>query len=264
MKNSWLGILVLLFSAVAFAETPATVELGYPESSGKYVPLVILGEGWTQQIIVQNSGDEPVTGTVKFFTSTGEPWRVPLQGRGTNESFFVTLNPGAIAVYETVVSFGGQQLGFAYINLSGYSDTAAQTIYRKQSPGRPDLLTSLPVGSDSLESSHLFFDNRNGNFAGVGILATDSCYSFGCETKFRIRLRDDQGNTFSERIVTRRNQTLWWFSLTAEFPESNGRLGSLEILDGDDSDTYNYTDAVSFALQFTANGAFTAVTSLER
>lgn len=267
MRTYCIICLLLLFPSSALGERPGQANLGFATSSGKYVPLVILGEGWTQQIVVQNSDVEPISGTLKFFTAQGEPWRVPLQGRETNNSFFVTLNPGAIAIYETVVDFEPQRLGFAYIDVdsSGLPDTAAQTIYRKQAPGRPDLITSLPLGGDSLESSHLFFDNRNGNYAGVGILATDDCYEFlGCETEFRIRLRDEQGNLITERVITRTNQTLWWFSLTAEFPESAGQMGSIEIVDGDDSDDSDFTSVVSFALQFTPNAAFTAITSLEQ
>src|SRR5262245_46932802 len=81
-----------------------------------YVPLIIIGEGWSQQIAIQNVDEkESVTGTLKFFTAQGEPWRVELVGRGTADTFFVTLLPNQMAVYETTVRFAPQTLGYAYI-----------------------------------------------------------------------------------------------------------------------------------------------------
>ena len=44
-----------------------------------YVPLVIIGEGWSQQIVIQNVDDEEaVTGTLNFFDAFGDPWDVQL------------------------------------------------------------------------------------------------------------------------------------------------------------------------------------------
>jgi hypothetical protein len=61
---------------------------------------------------------------------------------------------------------------------------------------------------------------------------------------------------------TQRNRTLWWFSLSAEYPQVAGILGSLEVKSGNPST--EYLSAVGFSLQFAPNGAFTAITTAER
>ena len=228
-----------------------------------YVPLVIIGEGWSQQIVIQNAdAEEPIAGTLKFFTAFGDPWTVDLVDHGRADTFFVTLFPGQLVVYETVVSFEPQVLGYAHIELDCCKDALAQTIFRRQEANRPDLMTSFPIGEDSFRSVHVMFDNRGGKFAGVGILNTDSCFSFRCETVMDVILRDAQGNVIVQDQRTQQNGTLWWFSLSAEYPQVRGMLGSLEVKSGDpDSE---FIRAVGFSLQFAPNGAFTAVTTAER
>ncbi len=228
-----------------------------------YIPLVIIGEGWSQQIAIQNlDEEESIAGTLKFFTAEGEPWQVNLTGRGTSDTFFVTLLPGQLAVYETVVAFHPQVLGYAHIDVDCCPRSLVQTIFRRQEANRPDLMTSLPIDDASLRSVHIMFDNRGGKYAGVGILTTGPCYSFSCETVMDLVFRDEMGNVLLQQQRTQRNGTLWWFSLSAEFPQVAGILGSLEVNSGD-PDT-EYVSAVGFSLQFAPNGAFTAVTSAER
>ena len=234
--------------------------------STKYVPLVIIGEGWSQQFIIQNVDDEEAaTGTIQFFTSEGEPWEVEILGQGKRDTFFINLFPDQIAHLETKVEFHGQILGFAKIDMGCCPSTVAQTIFRRQAAGRPDLITSTPISGSAFRKVRIPFDNRGGKFAGVGILNTESCFSFnGCESKLRIRLRDADGAIFHEEVVTQRNQSLRWFSLSADYPQTGGRLGSLEVVDGDDSGDFDFIDAVGFSLQFTPNGAFTSIATLER
>ena len=174
----------------------------------------------------------------------------------------MTLLPRQLAVYETVVSFGSQILGYAHIDGDCCPRTLIQTIFRRQESGRPDLMTSLAIEDDTLTSVHLMFDNRGGKFAGVGILNTDTCFSFSCEQIFGIVFRDENGNVFHRESRTQRNRTLWWFSLSAEFPQVAGRLGSMEGKSGDPES--EFIGAVGFSLQFAPNGAFTAVTTAER
>lgn len=228
-----------------------------------YVPLVIVGEGWSQQIIVQNlDEEETVTGTLEFFTAQGDPWSVNLVEQGSGNTFFVTLLPGQTAIYETVARFEPQSLGYAHIDTDCCPRAAIQTVFRKQQSGRPDLMTSLAVGDEGLRSVRLFVDNRDGKFAGVGILNTDTCFSFSCESVLDITFRDAQGNVVMQDKKTQRHRTLWWFSLSAEYPQLVGRLGTLEVRSGDPES--EFIGAVGFSLQFAPNGAFTAITSAEQ
>ena len=123
-------------------------------------------------------------------------------------------------------------------------------------------MTSLAVEDDTLRSVHLMFDNRGGKFAGVGILNTATCFSFSCEQIYDIVFRDENGSVFHRESRTQRNETLWWFSLSAEFPQVARRLGTMEVKSGDPGS--EFIRAVGFSLQFAPNGAFTAVTTGER
>jgi len=55
-----------------------------------------------------------------------------------------------------------------------------------------------------------------------------------------------------------------WFSFSANFPRSAGRLGSIEVVGGDDTDTLDFVNLVGFSLQFAPNGAFTAIPTFEQ
>lgn len=229
-----------------------------------YVPLVIVGEGWSQQIAIQNlDSEEDIAGTLKFFTAQGEAWPVELVGHGKSDTFFVTLRPHQFVIYETVAKFEPQSLGYAHIDADCCPRSHIQTIFRRQETGRPDLMTSLPIGDYGLNAVHVLFDNRGGKYAGVGILNTASCYSFSCETEMELIFRDERGNVILRDRKTRRNRTLWWFSLSAEYPQVVGITGSLEVKSGATGSGSQYISAVGFSLQFAPNGAFTAVTTAE-
>ena len=72
------------------------------------------------------------------------------------------------------------------------------------------------------------------------------------------RLRDANGSIFHEEVKTQRNQTLSWFSFSADFPRSIGG-----VVDGDDTDTLDIVRLVGFSIQFTPNGAFIAISTFE-
>ena len=228
-----------------------------------YVPLVVVGDGWSQQIVIQNvDEEEAMTGTLKFFTAEGEPWPVELIGRGTADTFFVTLLPGQLVMYESVPKFNPLLIGYAHIDANCCPRSLIQTIFRRQETDRPDFMTSLAIEEDSSRDVHVLFDNRDGKFAGVGILTTGFCFSFSCETVMDLTFRDEFGNVIVQDRRTQRNGTLWWFSLSVEYPQVIGRLGSMEVKSGDPE--REFLSAVGVSLQFAPNGAFTAVTAAER
>lgn len=226
-------------------------------SSGKMIPLVIIGEGWSQQFILQNVGSRTATGTIRFWAQDGSPWEVELVGRGTRSTFPISLLPDEIVILETKVEFHGQLLGTATVGFSEGDRTTGQTIFRRQEDDRPDFITSFPLGEGTLRVGKLRipFDNRDGKYAGVGL------FHLGLvDRRLRIRLRDAEGLVFHEEVVAQAFRTLWWFSLSAQYPQSNGRIGTLEVTDADGLD---FLFISGFSLQFTPNGAFTAVVPFE-
>ena len=68
------------------------------------------------------------------------------------------------------------------------------------------------------------------------------------------------GNIFKDVTETQANFSLKWFSLSADHPEVNGMVGTLEVTaaDGD------FARLQGFSLQFAPNGAFTVISTLEQ
>ncbi|MBK9166592.1 MAG: hypothetical protein IPM24_03915 [Bryobacterales bacterium] len=233
------------------------------ELGDMYQPLVIVGEGWSQQIIVKNVDREgdALVGTLDFFTANGAPWEVELVGRARASRYFITLNPGQVAVFETVVKDHGQVLGFARTDVACCAWYGAQTIFRKQTEGRPDLMASVSLDDKAFRVAHIPFDNIDGKYTGLGVLNTRSCLR-ECTPNdrgaFRYTFRDEAGVPFETRDVAQQNFTLSWVNLGAEFPSTNGRRGSLEISAVNPEDRI-LLDVAAFSLQFTPNGAFAAI-----
>ena len=132
-------------------------------------PMVIIGDGWQQKIVIVNVSyykPEPTVGTMRFYTKDGKAWKVPLQSYGLTDHVDINLNPGQMIVLETEVSWNPQSLGWAYFDLVSNTDQwgiyHGYTVFRKQTPGQPDLMTSVPL-VDSLEGNWIVpFDNTDG------------------------------------------------------------------------------------------------------
>ena len=226
------------------------------------VPLVIIGEGWSQSIVIQNVDDEtPAVGIMTFYTRLGEPWQVDLEGQGKTDRVLINLNPGQAMVVKTVEYFHYQELGWAHIDLDldGLGDILCQTLYRKRQEARPDLMTSVVLSRSAYDRMSLYFDNTDGKYAGVGILHSDLCSWCGDKPEFRIRITDLSGNQIAETTRALDYGELWWLSLVYDFPETIGKRGILHA-----EPVEEYSGKVSgFSLQFTPNGAFTAIAGFE-
>jgi hypothetical protein len=238
--------------------------------SDQVIPLVIVGEGWSQQIVISNVSD-PVavaTGTLSFFTSDGKPWEVELRDRQKASTYLVNINAGGVAIYETLVRDFSQLLGWALLELNSRSgDCLMQSIWRKQTTGRPDLMTSTVASGRSLLPSQTttFFNSTEGRYHGIGIVFAETCSGLSRCTqpnRFRARLIAPDGSVLSEKIIDIKPGNLFWSSLETEFPTAIGKMGSFEVRALDGGPTFApYLSG--FSLQFSANGAFTAVAPFE-
>jgi hypothetical protein len=64
----------------------------FTTSSSQIVPLMIIGEGWSQRIVFLNvDTTSPVIGTLQFYTKDGQPWQVQTKDQGTAATFLVKL-----------------------------------------------------------------------------------------------------------------------------------------------------------------------------
>jgi hypothetical protein len=226
------------------------------------VPLVIIGEGWSQRIVLTNVDDShPAVGTIQFFTQNGAIWSVNTVA-GRNSVFAFSLQPGQTYVLDTIVSQSPQTLGWATIEETspGIGDFLGQTIFRKQTAGLPDFMCSLVLGSQAYTRLSVFFDNTGGNYTGMGVLTSDVC-NFSCDTadSLRVTVQDLSGRTISQKTITQKKSVLYWMNLGVDFPETNGRIGMFVV----EPVTKYSTTLTGFSLQFTPNGAFTAITPFE-
>lgn len=135
-----------------------------------------------------------------------------------------------------------------------------QAIFRREEPGQPDLMTTMPFSALAEEYISVFFDNEGWKYPGVGVVALDAADIFrtrDIQVKMAIRTQDGAVN----KIVTRRvrNMGLIWFSLVHEFPETINRLGRIDIWTDEPTVLLS-----SMSLQFAPNRAFTAICPFEK
>jgi len=259
----------VLFASALASTLPAVQQRAKPKVSSlttsyeQVVPLVIVGEGWSQRIVLTDVDDSlNAIGTIQFFTQTGQPWTVNTTAGGRNSIFAFSLQPGQSYVLDTAVSQAPQSLGWALIeeSTSGIGDLIGQTIFRKQTPGLPDFMCSLVLGGEAFERMSVFFDNTGGNYTGMGILTSQTCI-VACDTAdpLRVTIKDLSGKTISQKTISQKKGVLYWMNLGVDFPETNGRMGMFTV---EPVNQYS-TTLTGFSLQFAGNGAFTAITPFE-
>ncbi len=250
-----LKLTLLCFPALLYAQLPAQPRTSSYTVGPSIQPLIIIGEGWSQQLTIINvsyyQGGEPTVGTVRFYTQGGKPWSIPLKGIGSVDHVDVNLASGQMMVLDTEVSFGAQQLGWALFDLSSnvnqWGIYHAFTVFRKQTAGAPDLMTSVPF-VDALEDEWIIpFDNRDGQYPGIGIVSTRSS-----PTQYTLDVYDTNGALKKTITKTVNPSSLLWFSLVGENPDLAGFAGQIKMRGG------LFSSAV-FTLRFAGNGAFTGV-----
>lgn len=235
------------------------------------IPLVIVGEGWSQQFVVTCvDASRGCAFTVSFWDRDGNSWPVDIVGITKSAVYQVTLQSGQTTVFETPVTFGAQALGWALLmgGVGGPGDFLAQTIWRKQTVGRPDLMTSAIASAPSLSPAKttIFFDSRDGKYAGVMVLFADYCIA-GCSSSqpvaFRGRAYENSGKLLAERTYQLRLGALHWFCLECDIPEVVGKVGTFVVEPISYGNNTTTPVLATFSLQFAPNGAFTAITGFE-
>jgi hypothetical protein len=226
------------------------------------VPLVIIGEGWSQRIVLTDVDNSNVAaGTVQFYTQNGQPWTVNLTTGEQNSIFAFSLQPGQTIIFETVVQQNPQILGWALIEetTSGIADLFGQTIFRKQRPGLPDFMSSMVLGGQAFQTLTVFFDNTDGRTTGMGILTSQICI-FSCDTPIplQVTVQGLSGNAVSQKTINQLPGVLYWMDLGTDFPETNGRMGTFVV----QPVTQFSTTLTGFSLQY-GNGGFTVITPFE-
>jgi len=235
--------------------------------STQIIPLVTIGDGWSQRFVVQNTDDTfPSTLTIKFFTKDGTPMLVSIIGAGPAPSasaFTFNLQAGKSVAFDTVVSNAPLQIGWAYLGSSaGSGNFFGQTIFRKSTPGLPDFMCSMVFGGLGFQQLSTFFDNTSGNITAMGIVTSIQCGVLSCAdtVPLVVTVRDISGAVVSQKIVNQKLGTLNWINLGNDYPETIGKLGTFEakVLNA-----YS-TTLTGVSLEWSGNGAFTIVTPFEK
>lgn len=227
----------------------------------QFVPMVIVGEGWSQRIILTDVDDtHPAAGTIQFYTKDGAPWSISTVSQGRASLFAFVLQPGQTYILETTVSQAPQSLGWAQIQevSSGVGTMLGQTVFRKQSPGLPDFMCSMVLGMTAFTRMTAFFDNTGGNYTGMGILSSQKCI-VNCTDLLRVTVFDLSGNVLSQKTISQSKGSLYWMNLAIDFPATANRMGTFAV----EPVTKYTTTLTGFSLQFAGNGAFTVITPFE-
>ncbi len=269
------ALLSLVVSTVCVAQprrrpgkhTPAATSL--TTFTYQVVPLVTVGDGWTQRIVLQNVDDKwSSAGQIDFYTQEGQPFQVNLVGRAKASSYSFNIDQGKTLVLDTVPSDTPLEIGWAMLELhstgavsgdyNGIGDMFGQVVFRKSTPGLPDFMCSMILSGQGYEKLTTFFDNTNGNYTGMGIITSDDSPRSGT-VNLRVTVRDISGSVVTQKTITQKHQTLYWMNLGADFPETNGRSGTFEV---EIVDTFS-TTLTGMSLQWAGNGAFTVITPFE-
>src|SRR5690349_9094646 len=99
---SWLGTVVIFSMCGLQAQPRAQAYVGNLSTwVDQVVPLIIVGEGWNQKIILQNVDTSArAIGTIRFFTKDGAPWPIALKERGSaTDTFLFNLALGQTVVF---------------------------------------------------------------------------------------------------------------------------------------------------------------------
>jgi hypothetical protein len=228
------------------------------------VPLVIVGEGWSQRIVFLNVDPAlPVIGTLQFYTRDGDPWAVQTKNQGTASVFAIDLQPGQTAIIETVALNSSQQLGWALLELStqGLGDVFGQTVFRKQTAGFQDFMCSMVLGGQGFKKLSVFFDNTGGNSTGMGVLTSQICTFGPCQpVQLKVTVTALDGTVISQRMISQNLGVLYWMDLATDFPETAGTTGTFVV----EVEQEFSTTLTGFSLQYAANSAFTVITPFEQ
>lgn len=244
--------LACLFAISGFAADTRSVRVSGADNT---IPQFVYGGGWTSSLHFVNTSDATVRFTARFWSDSGQPWTVPLEGVGSFSAVEVTIPAKQTMEVRTVEGGAVVQQGWVELAYSGAtgSDIGAFATFRQRVPGRPDFEAVVPLGYDFGTRSFLLFDEQAGFSTGIALVATRT---FGATTvTFNIR------NSTGERLVldqiTLQPRQKIVFSLTERFPAAAGQRGSIEL-------TSSPGTFAALGLRFNPTGAFTSFHSLDK
>jgi hypothetical protein len=235
-----------------FIEVPVSLTLSggngnCSPTSGLIMPQVVDGTGWQTTFGVTNTDATTATATLQFYQVTDAagdtgPWTLPLvQAVSTTN---MQLAPGATVYLQTPDTATTLSQGFGQLiagpGVQGYS------IFTLHVPGRQDQDGTAPAAAPG-SVILVPFDNSPGFTTTIAVVnATCSAETISAN----LRLASGQIIPGSLPSIPPLGHAA--FSLVAQFPQSSGQQGTLEL--SSSSGTFSVV-----ALRFNPTGAFTSL-----
>ncbi len=210
-----------------------------------YFPQVADGSGYQTNFILVNPGTADTTARLEFFTGTGEPMQLPIDG-GMKTSYDVSLKGKGVTRFVTDGTSAGIRTG--WVKVTSLQPIGGSAIF--QTVAGTKISSEAGVASSPLTSHFTtYVDSLGDAQSGLAI-----CNPNGGQVMLTLRLRDTAGNVVATKQfpLVRNGYVAGFFSGTGQwFPTGyNDFEGTLEVTsDGGavSAVALRYEDAVVFA-----------------
>jgi hypothetical protein len=161
--------------------TPTTVQ--------HILPQLAFGGGWYTALYFTNSTSAPLSFTVSFIGSDGNPLTVPALSGSS-----VTVNLAAGGTARTEIPNTGP-LVQGYVSVALPDGVTGYGVFRQSVPGANDQEAVVPLSGTTATTSTLLFDDTN-YITGVAVVNLASV-----STTISVLARDNQGNTIGTSSI---------------------------------------------------------------
>ena len=189
------------------------------------MPHIAAGGVWTTAVTLVNTGDSMADFPLRFFTPTGAPWEVFVEGLGTASEFPISLAAGN--AIDLVLPSRDEiiRTGWAEIDQPVGSALGGHAIFTDQTPGRPVFEALVPLVDGGDNEFLLPFDNTNGNNTCLALANSSDAQS----TTASLDFRDQLANSIISRAVDLSSGNQTAFCLVDDHPALVGKKGVLSV-----------------------------------
>lgn len=184
---------------------------------------IVDGGGWKTTITLVNISNQATEPELLFIDDNGQPLVLPWVGLGNAAGLSGPLPFQGTITLETTGTASQVSQGWGFI----FSDdrVAGMAVFRRATPGLPDIEAVVPFGSVADERQVLPFDHTGGYVTGVALANPAP----GQPMTISFTFRDTQGVQFHQESLTMQSLTHTAFIFSQRFPQTANRIGVAEI-----------------------------------
>ena len=155
MNSRKTAVLLLLATSIAFGSENALQPQHAIRTTAFdiFVPLIVVGGGWHQQIVLTNLDDALVEGELRIYNQVGSPWSIKEVIHGYGDAWTFTLRAHETLIFQTEPVFGqASMIGFAQIDFGSLTNVAAQLIlgqYTQRAADEAETADRAPRGDET-------------------------------------------------------------------------------------------------------------------